>query len=83
MRVQRTGIIVPGIETVEVDGLGAFNFENGRAELADPEMARKLIDKGVCTDRDSLARAAAEGPVIKAPLGLGIGLTGPASIVDK
>lgn len=46
MRVRRTTeVILPGIESVEVEGHGVFNFRDGEADVSDAN-AKILIDAG-------------------------------------
>jgi len=47
MRVIKEGIALPGIETVEIEGLGAYNFANGEADFPDG-VAAALCKKGIC-----------------------------------
>jgi hypothetical protein len=60
MRVVRKGVALPGIENVEVEGAGSYNFSNGEADFPDA-IARMLCDRDVCTPM--------EGTRVQVPMG--------------
>lgn len=66
MKVQRIGnMILPGIESVEVEGMGSFNFRDGLADMHE-ETARELQKKGIVAILD-LEQALATPQLVTAP----------------
>lgn len=66
MRITRGSKSLPGVETVEVEGHGAFNFVEGFADVSE-ETAKLLCDKAGCKLVDAPRVVVPGGPDVIQP----------------